>query len=138
MNAQYNLQRVRRATGAFNWPTLTCYMQAWRGAYVFDAAHETVSDVTASGGTLVATSLALLDQQVTSGGYLRSGPVAIPAIAPSSPITFLLLVRDTGGGAAAYAPIAYYDDAIGLPFTPNGLEWLIQPDWLSERGWLRA
>jgi hypothetical protein len=32
----------------------------------------------------------------------------------------------------------FIDDAEGLPFTPNGLDVLIEPDWLLERGWAKA
>ena len=29
------------------------------------------------------------------------------------------------------------DEAFELPFVPNGLDLVIQPDWLSARGWFR-
>ena len=34
--------------------------------------------------------------------------------------------------------ILFVDEAMELPFTPNGLDLLITPDWLAQRGWFRA
>ena len=34
--------------------------------------------------------------------------------------------------------VLYIDEALDLPFIPNGLDMVVQPDWLDQRGWWKA
>jgi hypothetical protein len=126
MNQLYAGIRERAAKGLFNWPTVPAAVGAGRGPYVFDEAHASVTDIAAAGGTLVMFSFAV---------YVASNPALLPAIPVGAPVTFLILFDTTSG---AQTPLAYMEDGIGLPFTPNGLDWLVQPDWLDMRGWFRV
>jgi len=61
--------------------------------------------------------------------------VVIPGVVIGQPVTHFTLVDDQG---AEDVLLYYIDEAIDLPFDPNGLDMVIQPDWLSARGWFRA
>lgn len=133
-NQLYSADRVKFINGGFNWPSLPARLDAWRGSYVFDEAHASIADITAAGGVQVVVGLALSGKIAKPGGYAASNPAILPTVPVGAPVTFLVLMDTTG----TPVPIAYIDDAQGLPFTPNGLDQVVQPDWLQLRGWFRA
>lgn len=137
MNNLYSSPRERMLLNQFNWPTLPLAMVACRGPYVFKEEDETLADITASGGQIAQLGLPLLDMVVIDGGYARSGTAVIPLVPASpDPVTFLIIVEMTGVTADAKL-IVYLDDAIGLPFVPNGQDQTVQADWIARRGWFR-
>lgn len=137
MNALYNVARVRRLQNQFNWVTLALRVVAWSGPYTFDEYHTLTSQIAAT-ATKRAHSLLLDGHTVTTGGYARANAAVIEnLVAGGDPVTFLTLCEDTGD-TSNMPLIAFYDTGIGLPFQPNGLDWLIQPDWIAERGYFRA
>ena len=116
----YDMARERMISNRFDWATMAVSVVAWRGPYSFLETNESVADITAGGGQLVMVGLPLLNQFAMPGGYARSDTAIIPTI-PANPdeVTFLTLV-EMAGAVDAYPLIAFIDDAVGLPFVPNG------------------
>jgi hypothetical protein len=132
MNQLYARVREQMAKAQFNWVGLVVHPFIWRGPYVFSEAHVSATDVASAGGAPVMAGAQLTGMLVKPGGYCTSYPALLPAVAVGAPVTFMTLVDGSQN------LIAYIDEAVGLPFTPNGLDWLVQPDWLPRRGWFRG
>lgn len=91
--------------------------------YTFSAAHVTVADVVAAGGTVNGTSSALTTPTVT-GGVFDADDTAITTVASAS--NHVLIVAQTSavtGGAdlptSGQLLIAFYDTGTGLPIQPG-------------------
>lgn len=138
MNRLYSRNRIKFLNGQFDWPSRQMVMSCCRGAYTFDEQHITAAELTAAGAVLVASSLPITGQTAMAGGYAMSDMVVIPTVPAGPEVTFLILFDITDAGTIGNVPLVYVDEAMGLPFTPNGLDQQIQPDWLSHRGWFRA
>jgi hypothetical protein len=110
--------------GTIDWDTAVIRAALVRG-YTFSAAHRFVSDVTGSGGTLVATAGPLTSKTVTNGVADAADVVftSVPAGAAIPAVIIYQASANTGGAdlaATAQRLIAYIDTATGLPVTPNG------------------
>ena len=138
MNRLYSRNRKKFLDGTFDWPVRSFIMSACRGAYTFDEDHQIDSEIIAAGGVIVTDGLPLTGMTAMAGGYAMSNLTLIPAVPAGAPITFLILFDVTDLATTGKVPLVYIDEAMGLPFTPNGLDQNIQPDWLSHRGWFRA
>lgn len=132
MNSLYAKPRELMAKGLFNWPAIPVVLSAWNGPYVFDEGDVTAGDLVSHGAIHVMDSLAITNAHVKPGGYCTSDPALLPLVPAGLDVLFLTLANNTTSEV-----IAYLDEAIGMPFTPNGLDWLVQPDWLPLRGWFR-
>jgi len=131
VNSLFNITRHNMATGAFNWVGGPGFvLQAWHGDWTFDPAVLTPAAITAA---LQATSLPLTNRGVASLGYCASDPALFSALAVGPEISFLTMSYDNGSRDL----VAFFDEGFNMPFTPNGNDWLIQPDYLSQRGWFR-
>lgn len=119
----------------FDWVGMSVRLQAWSGPYTFIENHASNANVAAT-ATLRATSLPLTNKN-GSYGFARSDPAVLVAVPVGAPITFFTLCEYTGD-LLNMGLIAYIDTGPSLPFTPNGLDWNVQPDWLVGRGWFRA
>lgn len=93
--------------------------------YTFNAAHRYVSDVTGSGGTLVATSAALTSKTATNG-VADAADITFAAVPAGAAIPAIIIFQAsavTGGAdvaATAQRLICLIDTGTGLPVTPNG------------------
>jgi hypothetical protein len=89
-------------------------------AYVYSAAHANLSDLSG----IVATSGNLAGKSST-GGLLKANNVTFTALSGAA-VTQFWLYRNTGVAGTSTLAI-YFDQALGLVFTPNGtdavLEW---------------
>lgn len=123
-NTLFPLGREGFLAGEIDWDTAVIKAALVRG-YAYDAADKFVSDVTAGGGTLVATSAALGSKTVAAG-TADAADVTFPTVAAGAAITGVLVFQSSavGGGAdvaaTAQRVIAWIDTAAGLPVTPNG------------------
>jgi hypothetical protein len=131
MNNAYDVARYGLMTGAFDWRAANLVLTAWSGTPVFSATDEIIADVAAHGPVARGSSLPITSKTVVPDGTAQTNQVVIPAVAIGDPITFFTMSNAT-------ALVLYIDDAIELPFIPNGLDMVIQPDWLEQRGWWRA
>lgn len=133
MNQPYDIARYRFVTAGLNWLNLNLLLTAWSGAPKFVATDKLLSDITTRGQTTFrGTSQAITVTAVSTDGTAQTNGVVIPGITVGANVTHFTM------GEAGGALILYIDDALGLPFSPNGLDIIIQPDWLQQRGWFRA
>jgi hypothetical protein len=139
MNRLYSRNRIKFLNTQFDWANRQMIMTCCRGPYTFDEEHITSDELVANGAELVASSLPMTGQTAMPGGYAMSDLIVVPAVpANTLPVTFLVLFDVTEAGTVGNVPLVYIDEAMGLPFVPNGLDQQIQPDWLNHRGWFRA
>lgn len=136
MNAIYNLTKYKMMTGAFDWRTLDLRVFVFTGDPDFNPTDTIVNDILARSGVLLGVSQAILNPAVLMDGTGKSSDALVPNVLTGEVITWMVL--------ANHAPVennsqlvAYIDEAENLPFMANGLDVLIKPDWLQNRGWVR-
>jgi hypothetical protein len=136
MNKLYDAARQRMLLGTLDWTALDLVLVALSGTPVFNATDSTVNAVSAHGAVIAGYSASLANKSVTSTGYAKSGPAVVTALAVGPNVThFVIAERQSPSGNSK--PLYYIDDAHSLPYVPNGLDLIVQPDWLSEQGWFR-
>ena len=136
-NSVYDATRYKLMTAGFSWMATQLMLVAWSGPAGFYPEDETIDDLVAHGSVKRGQSLPITTQSVSPDGTAQTGQVVIPALAIGTPITFFTMV-DKKPNVGMSELILFIDDAIELPFIPNGLDMVVQPDWLSKRGWWRA
>lgn len=137
MNSLYALPREQMIKATFDWEAMSLWLQAWRGPYGFDETDAVSGDILAGGAELVQTSQIATNVLARPGGYARTDPIVFPNMpASEEPVTFLTL-SETSTDPGTHRLILFINDAEGLPFTPNGQDQPVQPDWLNARGWFR-
>lgn len=134
-NSIYDDARYKLLTAGLNWTTIPLRLAAWGGTPNFVAADKTLANISAR-TPLRGYSQPITSQTVDPGGTAQTNQVVIPKVPVGTDVTWFTMVRDVGLQTAAQL-ILYIDDAVELPFTPNGLDIVVQPDWLKQRGWFR-
>jgi hypothetical protein len=133
MNQPYDAARYRFVTAGLNWLNLDLRLTAWGGQPFFNPADKVLSDIIVRGTTsLLGTSQPITVKTVTADGTAQTNKVLVPNVPVGPDVTHFTM------GEANGALILYIDQALDIPFTPNGLDIVIQPDWLEQRGWFRA
>jgi hypothetical protein len=131
MNTIYDQARYRLMTQQLNWLTSNLVLTAWSGVAVFAPLDEIISDVATHGPVERGTSLPITQQTVAPDGTAQTNQVVIPAVPIGDPVTFFTM---SNGNQL----ILFIDEAEGLPFVANGLDMVVNPDWLQQRGWWKA
>jgi hypothetical protein len=132
MNSIYDTARYRFATAGLDWTQIPLILLAYSGTPLFVPEDQTVAAIDGRGQTLrIADSQAILSKAVSPEGYLQTGNVVFETIPIGYPITHFVM------SMSATLPLLFIDDAVDLPFEPNGLDVVITPDWLEQRGWGR-
>jgi hypothetical protein len=131
MNNVYDVARYRLMTSAFDWRAANLVLTAWSGTPVFSATDETIADVATHGPVERGSSLPITSKTVASNGTAQTNQVVIPDVLIGDPVTFFTM---SDGDEL----VLFIDEATELPFVPNGLDMLVQSDWLEQRGWWRA
>lgn len=136
MSSLYNRFRERLLSADIAWTGAEIGCVAWTGKYWFDETDRYVSDIVASNGAIVSVAERNVTAIAGVGGYAITDPMLFKNVPIGFPVSFLTLTfpSDTIGLSEL---ICYIDHGEGMPFTPNGLDWIVQPDWLSRRGWFR-
>jgi len=133
----YNNAAREFALGQLIWPDTELVLVAWGFEPVFNPAHATIADLrTATGLTELGISLPITDSSVAVDGTCQTNQVVIPNIPIGPDVTWFTLCRARATIELAEL-ILFVDEAIELPFVPNGLDLVIQPDWTLNRGWFR-
>lgn len=136
MNSIYDIARRWTHVSQFDWPTLDMVLCAFSGTPAFFPTDVTLAQVVSHGVVYVNGSLDLTGQSVSADGTCQSGPAVIPLVPVGPDVTHFVLFKKLAP-ANTSQPILFIDDAEGLPFAPNGLDMVVQPDWLQGRGWFR-
>jgi hypothetical protein len=132
VNAPYDTARYKFVTAGLNWLTTQLRLTAWGGVPQFVATDTMVSDLTTRGVPLLGTSQPITVTTVTPDGTAQTNKVVIPNV-PVGPDVTHFTMGDTSGRL-----ILFIDQALGLPFVTNGLDIVVQPDFLQQRGWFKA
>ena len=136
-NALYNAAAYAMATATFDWVDIPLRLSAWTGTPMFDPTHLKVADIKLAGGMELGYSLPITVQSVAADGTMQTNQVVIPTVPVGANVTWFTMsglqpLHDNS------RLIMFIDEALDLPFVPNGLDLLVTPDWLSNRGWGRA
>ena len=136
MNGIYDEARVKSLTANLNWLTTDLMLVAWAGSPSFVPTDKFVADIKARGAVVLGYSLAITEQMVSTDGTAQTNAVVIPTVPVGSPVTwFTMCTKNTPVDNSEL--ILFVDQADGLPFEPNGLDMVVTPDWLQNRGWWR-
>ena len=136
MNNIYDLARVQLLTSDFDWRTIDARLVAWSSPPDFSPGDETVGGLAGRGNVVVGYSDEITSQQVSPDGTAQTNRVLIPNSVVGPPVRWFTMVKHAPVQDDAQL-ILYVDEAAGLPFDHRGLDIVVQPDWLQERGWWR-
>ena len=137
MNALYDVAARTLMNGQFAWPDTEMLLVAWAGTPLFVPTHVTVADLrTATGGLELGYSLPITERTVAVDGTGQTNQVVIPGVPVGPDVTWLTLCK-TKASIDLAELILFVDEAFGLPFITNGLDLVVQPDWVQARGWFR-
>lgn len=135
-NEIYDLARVQLLTAALDWTAIDLQLIAWSGTPDFKPTDTKLADIKARGGVELGTSMAIVWKGVSADGSAQTDDVVIPSVPIGPAVTWFTLGR-SGSPHDNGQPILFIDDAVNLPFTPNGLDMVVTPDWLLSRGWFK-
>jgi len=137
MNALYNTARERMVKGMFDWQALDVVLTAWSGPYQYDETNRYSGDIVSRKGIKRATALKNVASSATVEGIVQTAPYVFTTISIGEPVIFFTMsLRSSQVGLDEL--VCYLDEGFNLPYEPNGLEVVVQPDWLHQRGWFRA
>ena len=138
MNDIYDHARVKLLTAAFNWPATDLVLAAFTIPPDFVPTDSVLGDITAryGGATTVYLSQPITEKTVSTNGTAQTNHVVIPDVAVGPTVKWFAMCK-RGATPPDAELILYVDEAIELPFVPNGLDLVVSPDWLDNRGWWR-
>lgn len=137
MNALYDVAASAMVAGGFNWLSDDLMLVAWSGTPTFDPSDKTLADVKQHPGVAeLGSSLPIVGRAVTAEGIAQTDVVLIPGIPAGQMVTWLTMCRRQGAHDASEM-ILFIDEVEGLPYDPNGLDFVVTPDWAQGRGWFR-
>ena len=136
-NFPYYRFRCEMLAGQVIWPTESLILVAWSGPLEFFPEDVTVGDITTRAHSVLrGVSLPITGAAIHSHGYAQSDPALIQGITIGATITYFTMARKMGTTASSQL-LLYIDEAWDLPWTANGLDLPVQPDWLAMEGWFR-
>ena len=138
MNVAYDQARFLWATAGLDWRVTDLVLVAWSGAPNFVKTDVKVADIVARGLTALAGySQVITQKSVAVDGAMQTNNVVIPAVPIGPPVTHFTMCRRNATPNQSEL-LLFVDDAEGLPFTTNGLDMVVTPDWTLNRGWAYA
>lgn len=114
---------AEKILGSVNLSTDTIKAALLSDAYTYSAAHEFLSDVSA---TVLDTAETLASKSIT-GGVFDAADVVFALVAPGANAKFVVLYVDTGV-AGTSSLLFLVDTATGLPMATNGGDITVQWD----------
>jgi hypothetical protein len=136
-NSIYNGARYRLPLALLDWTNIDLMLTAWSGTPTFVPTDVYLSDIVAHGLVERGSSLPISSKSVSPDGTAQTNEVIIPAVPIGTPLTFFTMSERKPTHALSEL-ILFIDEAFDLPFDPNGLDVIVQPDWLNRRGWWKA
>lgn len=137
MSGIYDGARNKLATAGLDWRTQTLIVSAWEGAADFNPVDTTIASIAARGHVERGTSLDMTGLTVSANGTAGSQPVVVPGIAAGISIGWFTIAQKNATHSASVLLLFIDEAAPPLPFIGNGLDLVLQPDWLSATGWWR-
>lgn len=134
-NSIYDSARYKLLTATLNWLTTDLILVAWGGEPDFVKTDTTIADIIARNPAAeLGYSGLLLSKSVSVEGAAQTGVAVIPGITVGAEITWFTLCANKPVHTAS-EPILFLDEGSFLPFLSNGLDIIVQPDWVQNRGW---
>jgi hypothetical protein len=137
MSGIYDRARYDLLTASLNWLTVSLKLTAWVGSPQFFPADMSIAAIKARGAVQAGESLPINSNTASIAGYAQTNPVLIPAVPVGPSVTWFTMSKVDLAVPDNSMPILHLDDVLGLPFVPNGLDMLVMPDWVYQRGWFR-
>ncbi len=135
-NQLYDDARFKLSTGSFDWRAIDLVLTAWAGTPDYAQTDRTLSDIVGRGGVALGHSMPVTSKTVSSDGTVQTNQVIIPAVPIGQNVTWFTFAKRTATVNLSEL-IEFIDDVDGLPFVPNGLDMVINPDWVQDQGWWR-
>ena len=114
---------AEKILGSIDLTAVTVKAALLSDAYTYSAAHEFLSDVSA---TVIGTAVTLTSKSIT-GGVFDAADVVFALVAPGANAKFVVLYVDTGV-AGTSSLLFLVDTATGLPMATNGGDITVQWD----------
>lgn len=122
--ALFDAARDDFLTGDLDWPADASLSVSLVRGYTFNAAHDTVSDITGAGGTIHATET--LAGKTASGAGVADATDVVFTTPAASAINHGLLLHQETGNPSTDKVIGYIDEGTGLPVQPDGTDITVQ------------
>ena len=135
-NNLYDDSRYKMMSASFNWGAIDLMLVAWSGTPSYIATEKTVQAIVNRGYTVRSTSTTITSKTIAADGTGQTNQVVLPAVAIGPNITWFTMVKKLGTTNASEL-ILFVDTAETFPFVANGLDLVVQPDWLTKRGWFK-
>jgi hypothetical protein len=136
LNNIYDHARYQLLTAGIDWRTVPLVLSVWGDEPLFDPTDKTIADIQTHGFAELGYSMTITGQAVSNDGTAQTNPVLIPGIPAGSLVTWFTFAWKNVTHVNSQL-ILFIDQAEGIPFEANGLDVVVQPDWLQERGWWR-
>jgi hypothetical protein len=136
VNSLYDRARVELLTARIDWNIIDLVVSAWSGTPNFVATDTSIHDLKLRGANELGYSLPINGTSVWPDGSAQTDTVLIPEVPIGPDITWFTMAKKLPTHDDS-TMILFVDDAEGLPFVTNGLDVVINPDWLQQRGWFK-
>lgn len=135
-NQIYDNARRRLLTADLDWQTIELMLVPWDGVPDFVATDTKINNITARGALPRGYSDPITSQTVTTTGIGQTNLILIPDVEVGPDISWFTMCERKPVLSESEL-ILFIDTGLDMPFTPNGLDLLVTPDWLSRRGWFK-
>lgn len=123
MNQIYTPTRQKFLRGQIDWNVSDMYVCLVDNQYTFDTNHEFLDSIPAP--SRIAT--ADIPNETSVNGFAQGGSAQFIGLSSPSTIMAVVIFRNTGDPATSEL-VAFYDDVVGIPFTPVGLDYFVSQD----------
>jgi hypothetical protein len=137
MSGIYDWARAQLLTANLDWLAVELVVSIWSGTKTFVPTDRTIADVKARGAVERGYSLPITDTSVSVDGTARTDPVLIPAVPVGAPLLWITM-SEVATPHDNSKLLLFIDQVLpALPYTANGLDIVLTPDWAAGRGWWR-
>lgn len=129
MSALYNICRKNLLSHVIDWNNDEVRLYLLNSSYTFNVNHSVINDLQPN----IIANEALLHKGVTDTGWAYSSGVTFFSLTSTAAIVAGVLVHMPSGSL-----MAYLNNIIGTPLTPNNIELFVVPSLINGvEGWFR-
>lgn len=124
MNELYTPARQKFLNGQIDWDASDMQMVLLDlTQYGFDPTHEFLSDIP----TAAHVAIGDITAEASAEGFAQGEPAKFYALTSAQTVSAVAIFKNSGSPATNEL-IAYYDDIVGVPFQPQGMDYFISFD----------
>jgi hypothetical protein len=138
MSNIYDISRVQLMAGLFDWRVADLILVAWDNVPIFNPIMQKITAIKTSGFNELGVSLPITGLAIEAAGIAQSDAVVIPGVPVGPNVTWMTLCIRHPTVHDQSQLLLFIDDAVELPYVPNGLDIVVSPDWAYQRGWWKA